>query len=365
MKNTINSLNKMSNVNNRFDSPEDRVIAFIAHWHEQWLKAREKMGTKVDFDYWGNLISEVDELHFVTGRSSGTSDSFNSKANYDPINEKITECEVEGEIAQVFTELYKEAINSSTYHVYELMRDAESGWKITEVFTLFHPPKSSVINVDQHAEILAMSIEDAPLIDRQDNIDLNENKLFGKERKINIPHLDEVVTRLEQIGNLRISSGVIGILDFGYDIYDFEPLHRKVRPGEYPVEVVTIHDRVAGIRVKFTDSEEPIKWYAANTPSGNGVYDVDAGNLAIFDVSKLLGLNRIKKEKIFNEWSESGKPEIVSMTGTNDCVISTSGFGDGAYPAYWGVNKQDEVLSLYIDFMILVNENENGLYESI
>ncbi|MBN7768290.1 DUF4241 domain-containing protein [Marinobacter daepoensis] len=365
MKNTFNLFKKKNSYGDSVNSPEDRVKAFISHWYEQWSKAQKKMGEDVDFDYWGNQISEVDETHFAAGRNSGSKNSFGSPADYDPKTEKITECEIDGENAQVFTELYREALKSSNYHVYELVRDAESGWKITEIFTLFHPPKSPVIDLDKHTEILAMSVEDAPFMDREEHIDLNENTLFQKDRNVKVPHLDEGVARLEQIGSLRISSGVVGILDFGYDIYDFEPLQRKVKPGEYPVETVTIHDRVAGIRVKFTDSEKPMKWHAANTPSGNGVYGVDAGNLAIFDVNNLMELNRIGKEKIFNEWCMSGKPELVSMTGKNDCVISTSGFGDGAYPAYWGVNEKDEIISLYIDFMILVKENENGLYESI
>lgn len=365
MKNIINLFKKNNSYSDSFDTPEDRVKAFISHWHEQWSKARKKMGKDVDFEYWGNQISVVDETHFIAGRSSGSRNSFGSQADYDPKTEEIRDCEIDVEIALVFTEIYQEATKSSKYHVYELVRDAETGWKITEIFTLFHPPKSPVIDVDKHKEILDMSVEDAPFIDREEHIDLNENTLFQKDRNVEVSHLDAGVARLEQIGSLIISSGVIGILDFGYDIYDFEPLQRKVNPGEYPVETVTIHDRVAGIRVKFNDSEKSIKWHAANTPSGNGVYGVDAGNLAIFDVNNLMGLNRIEKEKIFNEWCMSGKPGLVSMSGTNDCVISTSGFGDGAYPAYWGVNQKDDVVSLYIDFMILVKENENGIFESI
>lgn len=361
----MNLYKKKNSSSDGINSPQDRVNAFISHWHEQWSKARKKMGEDVDFDYWGNQISEVDETHFVTGRSSGSSHSFGSQARYDPETEKITECEIDGEIALVFIEVYEEATKPSKYHVFELARDVENDWKIIEIFTLFHPPKSPVIDVDKHTETLAMSVEDAPFMDREEHIDLDENTLFQKDRNVKVPHLDEGLARLEQIGSLRISSGVIGILDFGYDIYDFEPLQRKVKQGEYPVETVTIHERVAGVRIKFTESEKPVKWHAANTPSGNGVYGVDAGNLAIFDVKNLMGLSRIRKEKLFNEWCMSGKPELISMTGTNDCVISASGFGDGAYPAYWGVNKKGEVVSLYIDFMILVKENENGMYESI
>jgi len=365
MKNIISFFKKKSSYSDSVSSPEDRVKAYISHWYEQWSKAQRKMGDDVDFSYWGGVISEVDDAHFTTETSSGSSNSFGSKAEYDPSIEKITECNIQDDVAQVYTEIYEEALKSTKYHVYELKCDREKGWKITGIFTLFHPPKSPVIDIDKHTSILAMSSPDAPFLDREAHIDLNENILFQKDRNIKIEHLDEGLAKLEVIGELRISSGVLGILDFGYDIYDFEPLQRKVKQGNYPVETVTIHNRVAGIRVRFSDSEQPVKWYAANTPSGNGVYGVDAGNLAIFDVSNLMGLNRIQKDKIFNTWCLSGKPKLVSMTGQDDCVISTSGFGDGAYPAYWGVNEQEEVISLYIDFMVLVQETENGQYVSV
>lgn len=365
MRNIISFFKKKSHYGDPVDSPEGRVKAFICHWYEQWSKAQRKMGKDVDFDYWGNQISEVDEAHFVVGRSSGSRNSFGSEADYDPMFEKITECDIRGDFAQVLTEIYEETLKSSKYHVYELKCDIEKGWKIEKIFTLFHPPRNPVIDTDKHAGILAMSRPDAPFMGREDHLDLNENILFQVDRNIKTPHLDEGLARLERIGKLSVTSGVLGILDLGYDMYDFEPLQRRVEPGNYPVEAVTIHNQVAGIRVRFSESEASVRWYAANTPSGNGVYGVDAGNLAIFDVSNLMSLSRIEKEKIFNEWCLSGKPELVSMTGKEDCVISTSGFGDGAYPAFWGVNDRDELVSLYIDFMILVKETENGLYESV
>ncbi|MCS2609550.1 DUF4241 domain-containing protein [Halomonas dongshanensis] len=365
MKKIIDFFLKKSKYGNVIDSPEDRVNAFISHWYKQWSKAQRKMGDEVNFDYWGDLISDVDGTHFVAGSSSGSRNSFGSKANYDPGIEKITECNIQGNTASVFTEIYDEAFNSSKYHVYDLEFEEEKGWKITKIFTLFHSPKSPVVDHDKHAEIFSMSIFDAPFLEREDHIDLNENKLFQAERSISIPDLEEGVVKLESIGKLRVSSGVLGILDFGYNLYDLEPLQRRVSPGGYPVEYVTINGYVAGIRVKFKDSEESVKWYAANTPSGNGVYSVDSGNLAIFDVGKLMSLSRIKKERILSVWSLGGKPGLVSMVDEDDCVISTSGFGDGYYPAFWGVNAQGEVSSLYIDFMILVRETENGLYESV
>lgn len=80
MKNIINLFKKKSSYGDSVDSPEERVAAYIYHWHEQWSKAQRKMDNEVDFDYWGKLISEVDDAHFVAGSSSGSGNSFGSKS---------------------------------------------------------------------------------------------------------------------------------------------------------------------------------------------------------------------------------------------------------------------------------------------
>ncbi|RUO34848.1 DUF4241 domain-containing protein [Aliidiomarina soli] len=371
MKYLNNIFGKKSCYGEPVKTPAERVTSYISHWHQQWSKAEikskqeEDNGEGFDFGYWHDLLSDVNKAHFAEGSTSGSENVFGSTPEHDPDNEKIIECEIEGDLAHVFTALYEDKPKPSKYHAYELHSDADKGWKIKQILTLFDPPKTPVIAPEQHAEILAMASVDAPFKASEDNLALNEHTLFQQDRRVKTPYLDEAEAKLEEVGKLKITSGVLGILDFGYDIYRFEPLQRKVKPGSYLVETVTTHNRVAGIRVKLSDSEQAVKWYAANTPSGNGVYGVDAGNLAIFDVGNLLELSHLKKEKLFDRWSVAGKPELLSMTGQDDCVISTSGFGDGAYPAFWGVNDQDEVVSLYIDFMILVQENEQGLLESI
>ncbi len=349
----------------RAHSPQQRVNAFILHWHKQWSTAQRKMGKDVDFEYWWSLVSEVDRDHFVGGRGSDSKGSFGSDPEFDPKCEKITECDVKGNYAQIFTEKQDGAIGFTDYHVYELLKGQDGNWLISSVFTLLYPPKDSVIDRDKHANLLALSTHTLDFVDCQPNLDLNENTLFQNNRSVVIPSFAEGATEVMEIGRLKINSGVIGIMDFGYDVYEFEPLHRKVEPGDYSVEVVKIHERVAGIKVRLSEKEIAVKWYAANTPSGNGVYGVDAANLAIFDVQSFLGLSRIDKEKLFSEWCLSGQAKLVSMVEHNDCVISPSGFGDGAYPAFWGVNENQQIVSLYIDFMILVKESKDGVYVSV
>lgn len=347
------------------NTPEKRVNAFISHWYEHWSIARKKMGKEIIFEYWGKLISQVDDAHFVSGRSSDSRNWFSSAPEYTPRYEKIKECDIQDNNAQVFTEKYNPTLKSYTYHVFELQCCTNGNWLISKIYTLCHPPKSSVIDLSKHHEILEASSIDSPLIQGEHNLNLNENILFQSDRDADLPNLGQSTVNLEVIGKLNVTSGVIGILDFGYDIYDFAPLNRKIHSGEYTVETVTAFDRIAGVRVRLSETDTPVKWYAANTAQGNGVYGVDAGNLAIVDVDGLLSLSRIDKEKLFNEWRITNKPQLLSMTNTNDCLITTSGFGDGAYPAFWGVNEADQIVSLYIDFMVLVEDSGNGLYVSI
>jgi len=347
------------------ESPEERVKAFIVDWYVQWSIAEAEMGDNVDFGYWKSLISEVDRTHFAAGSSSRSGSSFSQQAEFDPSVEKITESEIQPGSALVFAEGHTVSKKIKTHHVFRLEKDSDNEWKIVTITTLFRPPRNLVVDADKHAGILALSSSDAAFMKRESYLNLNENTLFQADRSVEVANIPNGIVTLEQIGKIRISSGVIGILDFGYGIYNFKPLQRKVEPGDYRVETVTVEGRVAGIRVKFSENGKSEKWYAANTETGNGNYGVDAGNLAIFDVASLMKLSEIEKEQIFDNWSSSNKPAIVSMTGEDDCVITPSGRGDGVYPAFWGVSKQDEVTSLYVDFMILVEESASGVFESV
>jgi hypothetical protein len=120
MKKLINIFKKSRDFTGTVSSPEERVNAFISHWHEQWSTAQRKIGKDVDFDYWGNLVSQVHDAHFVHGSSSGSRNSFGSRADYDPEYEKIIECDTQGNSAQVYSEKYDEALKSSNYHVFDL-----------------------------------------------------------------------------------------------------------------------------------------------------------------------------------------------------------------------------------------------------
>jgi hypothetical protein len=37
-----------------------------------------------------------------------------------------------------------------------------------------------------------------------------------------------------------------------------------------------------------------------------------------------------------------------------------SGYGDGIYPAYWGMTNDNEIVSLVIDFFVLLLPEDDG-----
>jgi hypothetical protein len=168
------------------------------------LPLKEKWGIMWILIPGENLVSQIDDAHFVGGSSSGSRNSFGSRADYDPKFEKITECDIQGNSAQVYSEKYDETLKSSNYHVYDLECGAGGNWLISGIFTLSHPPKDPVIGSDRHSEILGVSTPNSSFVKGEENLNLNENILFQKDRNIKISHLDEGIAKLDQIGKLHV-----------------------------------------------------------------------------------------------------------------------------------------------------------------
>lgn len=343
-------------------TPEARVRAFIQHWHRQWTHARETMGDDVDFGRWHSLVSEADQAHFDRDCGSGTSDAYGSDPDFDPATTEVIGQRIDGTQAQVHTR--RNGAASTRYHVYDLRHDANGDWRISQVFTLFDPPTAPVINAARYAELGTLSTADAPLTAPNDDFALDENLLFRGDRRIEQDDLRGQITQ-QVIGEIDIRSGVLAISDFGYGFDDLQPLARRAPLGRHPVETVMVDRRVAGIRIRFDPHRRAVTWKAARTQHGTGIYGVDAGNLAIFDVSGLQTLSHIAQERCFRQWSGAGIARTLALAHPDDCVITPSGYGDGAYPAFWGLDDSGALVSLYVDFMILIEERDAGRYVSL
>jgi hypothetical protein len=191
-------------------------------------------------------------------------------------------------------------------------------------------------------------------------------------------------------GNLEVTSGQIVVCD-PLVMPNSKPLARSVKTGSYPVKLyvaktVEAGDRFAIAKLEF-NSNKAVKWVLALKAGENVTelkngdffgFPVDAGLGAFFDYATgatynkfydgimranpdgniyddLLAAEFKKNAKNPNEPNDYGDWVNFKVPKSNSNIIMfQSGYGDGAYPAYWGIDENGEVTSLVIDFFVLL-----------
>lgn len=215
------------------------------------------------------------------------------------------------------------------------------------------------------------------------------NKIF--ENSI----VDGVPIELLEIGKLNVPTGQIVVCDPLVEP-GMPPLNKTIHPGEYPIKIYIAKtkesgDRYAIAKLEFS-SKKAEKWVLA-IRDGEDIselkdeadffgFGVDAGLGGFFDYKAALEYNRFVDEflkknpggNIYDDFfaaefkknaKEPNNPndfgDWVNFTVPNtDLNISMfhSGYGDGTYPAYWGMTKDNEIVSLVIDFFVLLLPGE-------
>jgi hypothetical protein len=192
--------------------------------------------------------------------------------------------------------------------------------------------------------------------------DLNSDAAFSEgqvfERDVGGRHV--TLTTHQQPGDaLVLTSGSIVAGD-GIVIFNDQLLSRSVPPDRYPVVVTTTTDdqndlRVAYVRVDIT-TNEVVRWQAAVTypvTSGTAVFmdaDADSGARADFNTYGNAALGALTDAVDRNEYWTS--VTVNQETGVN-AVLVTSGYGDGNYTVYWGLDANDEPVTLVADFNVI------------
>ncbi|MEI8408588.1 MULTISPECIES: DUF4241 domain-containing protein [unclassified Kribbella] len=199
---------------------------------------------------------------------------------------------------------------------------------------------------------------DAELSEVRSDLELNVAGLFAAGRQVAL--LGETVSlEVVSLGEVTCGSGVLTVRDFGYGDFDLEPMARRLDAGTYRVEVSTAAGTNVALRLLI--SEEPaISWHPAELTGGSNIVGVDYGNVAILDLATLARCEAQQIEELFQEQSTrllDAAGTVFSLTGdVNDAVMVTSGFGDGAYPCYWGVAEDGTIASLVVDFLVLAED---------
>lgn len=181
------------------------------------------------------------------------------------------------------------------------------------------------------------------------------------------------------IGELVLPTGEIIACDPLTTGTDWPALSRKVKPGHYPVSLLEAQSRVAAAVLRFRPGT-PVRWELATLPDqdvstlkGDEAfgYPVDAGLGSFMDKTAmaLMSGEQDKLKADQNYYDDVLAAEFVPnqdrfvmhhpVAGNPlNIAMFWSGWGDGLYPSFWGLDATGEPLLLMTDFGVL--ENADG-----
>ena len=203
--------------------------------------------------------------------------------------------------------------------------------------------------------------------------------------------IDNVPLVLLKLGDLNLSTGRIVACDPLVGLWDTRAFSKSIPVGSYPViasiaKTEQSGDRYAVVKLEFSKTRAT-KWELAIS-DGDDVsqlkdeeylgFPVDAGLGCYCDVEtqewydkwardfmeKHPGGNiyddffaaEFKKNAIdaddpmdIGDWLNFYLPNKPNL----NVIMFHSGYGDGAYPCYWGVTEDEELCSLVVDFQVL------------
>jgi hypothetical protein len=207
--------------------------------------------------------------------------------------------------------------------------------------------------------------------------------------------VDDTPIEMLNIGLLKVPTGKVVVCD-PLVVPNMPPLNKTAPTGEFPIKLYIAKtkksgDRFAIAKLEF-DSRKADKWVLA-LRDGEDISDlkdstdffgfaVDAGLGGIFDYKAGLEYNKFiddlmeknPNSNVYNDFFEAEfKKNAKNPNDSSDygdwinfrlpnselnITMFQSGYGDGVYPAYWGMTKNNEIVSLVIDFQVLLLPDE-------
>ncbi|MCW3090149.1 MAG: hypothetical protein JWP81_1218 [Ferruginibacter sp.] len=228
------------------------------------------------------------------------------------------------------------------------------------------------------------------------------NKLFGSNDKT-VPKvkyslvdynryfenssIENMSLELLSLGSLNLGTGKIIACDPLVYFNDEPPFTRTVEPGIYPViaciaKTENSGDRYAVVKLEFS-KERPAKWEMAVVAQQDVTeltdddffgFGVDAGLGSFCDEETQKLYSRFHDEfyeknpdaNIYTDFfaAEFKKNAVEADDIGNwvnfylpnnpnfNIIMFHSGYGDGLYPCYWGMNGEGKICSLIVDFQV-------------
>lgn len=193
------------------------------------------------------------------------------------------------------------------------------------------------------------------------------------------------------LGNLHVSSGQIVACDPLVNLGDTSPFTRQIPAGHYPVKIVVAETPDMGERYALAKLElsakNAVRWELAYTCDvENKVaalkddeyfgFPVDAGLGCFCDQQAQLAYAKFSADfraknpesNIYDDYfAAEFKKNASNQDDPNDIgdwlnytipntqhnvIMFHSGFGDGYYPSYWGLDTDGQLTALMIDFQV-------------
>ncbi len=187
------------------------------------------------------------------------------------------------------------------------------------------------------------------------------------------PEIGPVVLSYRTIGDLVLPSGRI-ITSDPFLCQSPPAFARAMLPGTYPIRVViadieeTADQRVASAMLLVTD-HLPVQWERAAHADGTvEPYGVDAGFAAFLDEAGLQALEareddsptylqqRVEEQDPHGSFGWAWLDATLDEDSRANLIAFTSGWGDGVYWAYWGLDADSNVACLMTDLGILTRQ---------
>jgi hypothetical protein len=334
--------------------PEERVKAFIADFHRAQTELKRHPDDHEQFDRWSELVAALDTTHFVDRGGLELANVIHGGESPHILEaEPIVNVKRTDECVFVETRV-DEAVE--TFYEYELREVSTGDWRIARLREFLDPADAPFMDEDEREEFEHAKIHPLRKLSAEE-ADADGDKLFAAGRAVKLEKKKGTID-VRSVGTLSVTTGILVVGDLAYGPYVLSPAGLRVPPGNYPAEVAIAFGRNLALRVRLSD-HMVVKWHPADMgESGGHVIGVDAGNAAIMDLAAIATLNARDKERIFDLYARaSGRPRslMLSLVGANDTVVADSGWGDGSYPVYWGVDAHQQPAVLLVDFRLLPN----------
>ncbi|WP_316569155.1 DUF4241 domain-containing protein [Neobacillus sp. YIM B06451] len=185
----------------------------------------------------------------------------------------------------------------------------------------------------------------------------------------------------KKIGEIELMSGRIVACD-PFTGMDDEPFTKQVTPGKYPVLFSIIRyeskdERIAFAMIKFSNNKVSA-WEMALQPGQNineledddeyFGYGVDSGTGCFMDIetkNTFLSYENEPQDEdpgyelyldLEDEFDKAYKATrswiVTTIKDKASIAMFSSGWGDGNYPSFWGMDENGDIVCLITDFLI-------------